>query len=154
MAGLSSPTATCQRRARRSVTRRSSLEPRAIAGAEAWLLHDIARVGDAASVAGRLGELAGICEGELVAAYAMHADASASGRTEGLIDAADKFESLGALLLAAEAAAEAAQALQHSGDRRASAAMSVRASTLAESCEGARHAGPHDPRDGDAPHSA
>ena len=79
-----------------------------------------------------------MCEGQLVPAYAMHAEAAASRRTEGLIDAADKFESIGALLLAAEAAAEAAQALQHSGDRRASAAMSVRASTLAESCEGAR----------------
>ncbi len=107
-------------------------------GAEAWLLHEIVRLGDPASVVGRLEDLADICEGQLVPAYAMHAEAAASRRTEGLIDAADKFESIGALLLAAEAAAEAAQALQHSGDRRASAAMSVRASTLAESCEGAR----------------
>ncbi len=68
-----------------------------------------------------------MCEGELwSAAYAVMHAAAASGRTDDLVAAADQFESLGALLLAAEAAAEAAQALQRSGDRRASAAMSVR----------------------------
>ena len=45
---------------------------------EAWLLHDIARLGDAAAVAGRLEELSGQSEGELVAAYADHAMASAA----------------------------------------------------------------------------
>ena len=129
---------------------RSSLRSAGYRGAEAWLLHEVVRLGDPASVVGRLEDLADICEGQLVPSYAMHAEAAASRRTEGLIDAADKFESIGALLLAAEAAAEAAQALQHSGDRRASAAMSVRASTLAESCEGARTPGPHHPCDGDA----
>ena len=46
---------------------------------EAWLLHDVARLGDPASVADRLGELAALCEGELVALYASHAAAAAAG---------------------------------------------------------------------------
>ena len=71
-------------------------------------------------------------------AYAAHAEALAAGSAGGLTAVADRFEAIGALLLAAEACAEAAQALQRAGDRRASAAMSVRASTFADSCEGAR----------------
>ena len=46
---------------------------------EAWLLHDVARLGDPSAVAGRLAELAGESEGGLVAAYADHA-AAADGR--------------------------------------------------------------------------
>ena len=105
---------------------------------EAWLLHDIARLGDSAGVVDRLSELAALCEGDFVPAYAAHAEALVAGRASGLTAAADRFEAIGALLLAAEACAEAAQALQRAGDRRASAAMSVRASALAEACEGAR----------------
>ena len=86
----------------------------------------------------RLSELAALCEGDFVPAYAAHAEALVAGRASGLTAAADRFEAIGALLLAAEACAEAAQALQRAGDRRASAAMSVRASALAEACEGAR----------------
>jgi DNA-binding CsgD family transcriptional regulator len=108
---------------------------------EAWLLHDIARLGDPASVAGRLAELAGHCEGALVAAYAAHAAAAVSGRPQPLVEAADRFEGIGAMLLAAEAATEAAQAFQRAGDRRASAALGVRAAGLAASCEGARTPG-------------
>jgi DNA-binding CsgD family transcriptional regulator len=105
---------------------------------EAWLLHDIARLGDAPSVTDRLAELASLCEGDLVPAYAAHTEALVAGRADGLTAAADRFEAIGALLLAAEACAEAAQALQRAGDRRASAAMSVRASAFADACEGAR----------------
>ena len=48
---------------------------------------------------------------------------------------------MGALLLAAEAATEASQAYQRDGDRRASSALGVRASTLGRQCEGARTPG-------------
>ena len=105
---------------------------------EAWLRHDVARLGEPAGVVDRLAELAGECEGELVAAYAAHATAAAAGDPGALVAAADGFERLGALLLAAEAASEAAQAWQRAGDRRASAALGVRATTLAGACEGAR----------------
>jgi DNA-binding CsgD family transcriptional regulator len=108
---------------------------------EAWLLHDIARLGDPGSVAARLAELAAACEGVLVPAYAAHAAAAASGRAAALVEATDNFERIGAMLMAAEAATEAAQAFQRAGDRRASAALGVRASNLAGSCEGARTPG-------------
>jgi DNA-binding NarL/FixJ family response regulator len=106
-------------------------------GAEAWLLHDIARLGDAASVVDRLNELATQSEGYLVATYAAHAAALVSRSSQRLVEVTDRFEQMGAMLLAAEAANEAAQALQDEGDRRAAAAMRLRSATLAEGCEGA-----------------
>ena len=108
---------------------------------EAWMLHDVARLGEPAAVADRLADLAERCEGDLVGAYAAHAAAAAAGDAEGLVAATDRFEALGALLLAAEAATEAAQALRQQGHRRQAAALGVRASTLAEGCEGAQTPG-------------
>jgi len=107
------------------------------AGTEAWLLHEIARVGEPSSVAARLSELTTICESNLINAYAAHAAAHAGGNSQQLLAAAEQFEAMGASLLAAEAYSEAAQALQNEGERRASVAAKVRASTLADRCEGA-----------------
>ena len=96
-----------------------------------------------ASVADRLAELAGQCEGGLVAAYAAHAAARrVAGRPQPLADVSDRFELMGAMLLAAEAATEAAQAFQRAGDRRAAAALGVRASTLAGAVRRGAHAWP------------
>jgi DNA-binding CsgD family transcriptional regulator len=108
---------------------------------EAWLLHDVARLGEPATVADRLAVLANECEGDLVAAYAGHAAAAAAREPAALVASADAFERLGAILLAAEAASEAAQAHQRHGDRRAAAAQGTRATTLAAACEGARTPG-------------
>jgi DNA-binding CsgD family transcriptional regulator len=108
---------------------------------EAWLLHDVARLGDAASVAGRLAELELMCEGDLVAAYAGHAAAAVANRPEALVEASDRFERIGARLLAAETATEAAQAFQRHGDGRAAAAAGARAAALAETCERAQTPG-------------
>jgi DNA-binding CsgD family transcriptional regulator len=108
---------------------------------EALLLHEVVRLGDPATVVDRLATLAAECEGTLVDAYAAHAAASIGGRAESLVDVVDHFKSMGALLLAAEAATEAAQAFQDAGDRRAAAAQSVRAAGLAAQCEGARTPG-------------
>jgi DNA-binding CsgD family transcriptional regulator len=105
---------------------------------EAWLLHDVARLGEPATVTDRLAALADECEGDLVAAYAGHAVAATGGEPAALVAAADAFERLGAILLAAEAASEAAQAHQRHGERRAAAAQGTRATTLAAACEGAR----------------
>ena len=105
---------------------------------EAALLHDVARLGEPASVVDRLAELATDCEGELVGTYAAHAVAVARHQADALADTADRFVELGAVLLAAEAAAEAAQAYQRAGDRRAAAALGVRSAGLAATCEGAR----------------
>ena len=106
--------------------------------AEAWFLHDVVRLGDPASAVGRLADLAERCEGALVASYAAHATAAVAGRPEALVDVTDRFEQIGATLLAAESATEAAQAFQQAGDRRASAALGLRAASLAGECEGAR----------------
>jgi DNA-binding CsgD family transcriptional regulator len=105
---------------------------------EAALLHDVARLGAPSSVVRRLDELAGECEGGLVAAYVAHAAAAAAGDAAALVAAADDFERLGALLLAAESATEAAQASQNDGDRRIASSLSARAAALAASCQGAR----------------
>ena len=97
---------------------------------EAILLHDVARLGDPASVAVRLGALASVCEGAMVPIWAAHAAAAASARPSALVDVADRFEALGAVLFAAEAASESAHAYQRQGDRRAAAALGLRAETL------------------------
>jgi DNA-binding CsgD family transcriptional regulator len=70
--------------------------------------------------------------------YALHARAGTGVRPEPFVEAADRFEEIGALLLAAEAAAEAAQAFQRRGDGRAASALSARSARLANACEGAR----------------
>jgi ATP/maltotriose-dependent transcriptional regulator MalT len=105
---------------------------------EAWLLHDVARLGDPVAVVERLARLASECEGAMVPAWAAHAAAATAGHPDGLVDAADRFETLGAVLLAAEAASEAAHAFQRDGDRRSAAALGVRANALMVACEGAR----------------
>lgn len=92
------------------------------APAEAVLLHDLVRLGDAKSVVARLAEIESVVDGDLVAAYANHAAARARWDGAGLEVASGQFEKIGASLLAAEAAAAAAEAYHRSGDvRRASA---------------------------------
>jgi len=61
----------------------------------------------------------------------------AAGDPAALVDAADRFERLGMVLLAAEAANEAAQAFQRRGERREATAQEGRAVALATACEGA-----------------
>jgi DNA-binding CsgD family transcriptional regulator len=103
---------------------------------QAWLLHDLMRT-TGADTSAHLRELAASCDSALVSARARHA-AAARGRDAGeLTGAADDFEALGALLLAAEAAAGAADALIRAGDRRAATAALRRSGALAAACEGA-----------------
>ena len=108
---------------------------------EAWLLHDAARLGGADQVAARLEELGAACEGPRAAAYAQGARAAAAQDPAGLTAATDRFETLGAALLAAEAATAAAHAHQRSGQARAAAGLRVRAAALLEGCEEARTPG-------------
>jgi ATP/maltotriose-dependent transcriptional regulator MalT len=104
---------------------------------EAWLLHDACRLGQRGTSA-RLGELAELCEGSLVAAWARHALGADAGRASDLVAATGQFEDIGAYLLAAETATEATHALQRDGDQRGAAAMRARASLLVDACESAR----------------
>lgn len=105
---------------------------------EALALYEAARLGEARSVAKRLVELAERVEGELVPAMAAHATAVATGDEAGLVRAADAFEAVGALLYAAEAAADASRAAAATGRKSTAMALAARARSLAAHCEGAR----------------
>jgi DNA-binding CsgD family transcriptional regulator len=103
---------------------------------ESWLLHDLMRI-SGEDVSGRLRELAEECDSPLVSARARHAAAARARDGVELTGAADDFEALGAMLLAAEAAGSAAAAFGGAGDRRAATAALRRSSALAAACEGA-----------------
>ena len=104
---------------------------------ESDVVHDLARLGWAPEAVDRLGELAGIVEGDLAPARARHAAALVTGDPAVLAEASSAFEALGARLLAAEAAASAAVALRRQGDLRRAAAAEQRAAALARACHGA-----------------
>jgi len=104
--------------------------------AESWLWHDLMRTrGEDASA--WLRDLAGVCDSPLVSARARHAVAARARDAQELAGAADDFEALGAMLLAAEAAAGAAEAFAQAGDRRTATAALRRSIELAAACEGA-----------------
>ena len=109
--------------------------------AEARVLHDIARLGQPDAVAPRLAALAGLVDGEFVAALAGHAAALAESRAAGLEAAGHAFETIGASLLAAEAYLAAAAAYRSDGLARPASAMARRAGELAASCGDVRTPG-------------
>lgn len=98
-------------------------------------LHALARLGRAGAVRDRLGAVASRIDGELAPARVAHTEALAGADAAALDAAATRFEELGADLLAAEAAADAAVAHRRGGDRRAAAAAARRASDLATRAE-------------------
>jgi DNA-binding CsgD family transcriptional regulator len=100
-------------------------------------LHDVARLGDAPAVATRLRRLASVMEGPLAPACAAHAEALVAGDGFRLDTVASSFRELGAELLAAEAAAEAAAAYRVQGRRASMLASSARARLYLEGCQGA-----------------
>jgi DNA-binding CsgD family transcriptional regulator len=99
-------------------------------------LHDLMRT-SGQDTSARLRELADACDSPLVSARARHAAAVRARDARELAGAADDFEALGAMLLAAEAASGAAEAFSRAGDRRAATAALRRSSALAAACEGA-----------------
>jgi DNA-binding CsgD family transcriptional regulator len=106
---------------------------------EAFALHQAARLGLAKEVAGRLAVLAnGVVDGRLVPAYAAHAMALVAGEAPALQQVSATFEELGAILIAAEAAAEAALAYQREGRSASARAAAARSQLLVKRCEGCR----------------
>jgi DNA-binding NarL/FixJ family response regulator len=101
-------------------------------------LHDAVRFGAAAQVVDRLRALAGVVDGPVVPLYAAHAMALAAQDGAELDLVASSFEAIGAMLLAAEAAAEAAIAHRATGRDQTARVSAARASVLAGQCEGAR----------------
>ena len=102
---------------------------------EAAALHALARLGRARDVRTRLVEVAAGIDGELAAARVAHTEALVTGDTAALDEVSLRFDEMGADLLAAEAAADAAVGYRQAGDLRAAAAAERRAAELAERAE-------------------
>jgi hypothetical protein len=85
-------------------------------------VHGMARLGHAKQVMSRLAALAGQIEGELAPARLAHSQCLTRRDPIGLDNALVGFEAMGADLLAAEAAADAAVAWRQAGDARRGAA--------------------------------
>ncbi|MGQ0719058.1 MAG: LuxR C-terminal-related transcriptional regulator, partial [Pseudonocardiales bacterium] len=103
---------------------------------EVVTLHTAVCFGDR-TVADRLAALAAQLDGPRAGAAAAHAAALAADDGAALHAVSVQLEQMGALLLAADAAAQAAAHTRH--DRRGSAqAAATRAHRLAQACEGAR----------------
>jgi DNA-binding CsgD family transcriptional regulator len=100
-------------------------------------LHGLARVGHARGAAERLRSIAVEAEGEFMTLRADHAEALVDRDTGRLDAVSHSFESLGADLLAAEAAADAAVLWRRQGNPTKAAASEARARDLTERCEGA-----------------
>jgi DNA-binding NarL/FixJ family response regulator len=103
---------------------------------EMLALHDAVRFGDTTCL-GRLVEVAAATGGRLAAIIAAHAEAVRDGDAAGIAAAARQFEDLGALLSAADAAAQAAVAFEDA-DRRRSMEAAAAANRLAAECGGIR----------------
>lgn len=105
---------------------------------ETTALHGLARLGCAKQVADRLTERAADVSGDLAPTRAAHTRALAASDAAALAEVADAFETMGADLLAAEAAADSGATWRSVGESRKAAAGERRAATLADRCEGAR----------------
>lgn len=107
-------------------------------GLEVGALHDLARLGEAASVAARIDALAATVQGSLMAARRDHVAALCADDGVALDAVASAFESMGCLLLAAESASSAAAAHRRAGVLRAATGSDLAAQRLVGECQGAR----------------
>jgi DNA-binding CsgD family transcriptional regulator len=100
-------------------------------------LHDAVRFGDT-SCLDRLVEVAGTTGGRLATAITAHTEAVRDRDATRILAAAQQFEQIGALLSAADAAAQAAVAFEGADDRRRSVEAAAMANRLAAVCGGIR----------------
>ncbi len=98
--------------------------------------HDAARYGAARSILLPMRRAAANVDGTLAWCYVDHAAALAARDALALDEVARRFDSLGMLLYAAEAAAEAALGHAAAGDVRAARASGARSASLRSRCEG------------------
>ena len=103
---------------------------------EVFALHTALCFGDH-TVADRLAQLATQVDGPRASAAAAHATALAADDGAGLCAASARLETMGALLFAADAAAQAAAAYSRQGRRGSAHAAAAYAHRLAQACEGA-----------------
>lgn len=109
--------------------------------AEAHLLHDVARLGEPASVAPRLADLAIVIDGDLSTAFARHTAAMVRRSAGQLEEASLGFEAVGAWLLAAEARSAAGVIYQSEGTSRKAKAAERRTAELVALCGDVRTPG-------------
>jgi len=119
--------------------RTSSSSSSRLAGAytiEGHLLHDVARLGRPADVIDRLTELTEVVGGRWSPAFARHASALVAHQLLQLERVADEFAALGAMLLAADAALEAARVYRRVVKESSRRATATRSAARAAQCEG------------------
>ncbi|MDT5164991.1 MAG: hypothetical protein QOC88_1885, partial [Mycobacterium sp.] len=104
---------------------------------EMFALHDAARFGDLSSLQ-RLVDVAENIGGRLAKVHAAYAAALLASDAIGLSAVAEQFESIGALLSAADAAAQAAALFRIADDRRHALDAAATADRLAAACGGVR----------------
>jgi DNA-binding CsgD family transcriptional regulator len=102
--------------------------------AEAMCRYELVRLGDPSSAA-RLVELAEVCDGGLVSAFADQATALRANDGTALADVTERFEAMGCALYAAEAAMQASDAIRRGGDQRRANRLLARAGDLRSACE-------------------
>jgi DNA-binding CsgD family transcriptional regulator len=101
---------------------------------EALALHTIARFGAPSDAIDRLTDVATRIEGPLAAGRLAHVRGLVDRDAPGLERASSAFEPMGATLLAAEAAADAAVIFRRAGNLRRASAAELRASILRDRC--------------------
>jgi DNA-binding NarL/FixJ family response regulator len=99
--------------------------------------HECVRFGGAAAVAGPLSRLVVATDSGLVRAFAAHARAAAAEDGSALDEAAEAFESMGALVDAVDASTEAAAAHAVAGQSARRLASVQRAEAILRRCNGA-----------------
>jgi DNA-binding CsgD family transcriptional regulator len=104
---------------------------------EMFALHDAARFGDLTSLQ-RLVDVAESIGGRLAKVHAAYAAALLASDAIGLSGVAEQFESIGALLSAADAGAQAAALFRSADDRRHALDAAATADRLAAACGGIR----------------
>jgi len=101
-------------------------------------LHALCRLGDPATAAPQLTELAATVDGPFAATATAHAAARAARDGAALLAVAERFADQGARLLAVEAAHAAAAAHREAGWQASARAAAARAGLWLTDCEGAR----------------
>ncbi|GAA3819583.1 LuxR C-terminal-related transcriptional regulator [Sphaerisporangium flaviroseum] len=105
---------------------------------ETLALHTAVRLGAPGPVAERLAELATLQDGPFAGLCADHARAALQDDGPGLAEVSRRFEALGMILHATEAAAQASRAHASAGRAASARAAAARAWALGRRCEGAR----------------
>jgi DNA-binding CsgD family transcriptional regulator/tetratricopeptide (TPR) repeat protein len=107
-------------------------------GQAAWLAYTLARVGGVDAAQSALERVGDRVDGPFAATRKAHVAALATDDLEGLEAASSMFAEMGAVLLAAEAAAGSARAARRAGDPRRATRLMRTAMERAARCEGAR----------------